>query len=102
MSPTATGIHRVMKYDHTGQFLKAWGSYGDKPGQFDLPHTILIDKDERVYVGDRENKRIQIFDTEGKSLKQSTLIGYPSGLCFGPDGRIWMADGGYDRIVKLG
>ncbi len=38
-----------MKFDRTGQFLKAWGSYGDKPGQFDLPHTILIDKDERTF-----------------------------------------------------
>ncbi len=95
------GNSRVMKFDRTGQFLKQWGSYGDKPGQFDLPHTILIDKDERVYVGDRENKRIQIFDADGKFLKQWTGVGYPYGLCFGPNGHIWMADGGYDRIVEL-
>jgi DNA-binding beta-propeller fold protein YncE len=95
------GNSRVMKFDRAGQFLKEWGSYGDKPGQFNLPHTILIDKGERVYVGDRENKRIQIFDTEGKLLTQWTGIGYPYGLCFGPNGHIWMADGGYDRIVEL-
>jgi DNA-binding beta-propeller fold protein YncE len=95
------GNSRVMKFDRAGRFLKTWGSYGDKLSQFDLPHTILIDKDERVYVGDRENKRIQIFDTEGKFLKEWTGIGYPYGLCFGLDGHIWMADGGYDRIVEL-
>jgi DNA-binding beta-propeller fold protein YncE len=95
------GNSRVMKFDRTGRFLKSWGSYGSKPGQFDLPHTILIDNEERVYVGDRENKRIQIFNAEGKFLKQWTGIGYPYGLCFGPGGHIWMADGGYDRIVEL-
>lgn len=95
------GNSRVMKFDRTGRFLKSWGSYGSGPGQFDLPHTILIDKDERVYVGDRENKRIEIFDAQGKFLKQWTGVGYPYGLSFGPNGRICMADGGYDRIVEL-
>lgn len=95
------GNSRVMKFDPTGRFLKSWGSYGSKPGQFDLPHSILIDKVQRVYVADRENKRIEIFDTDGRFLKQWTEVGYPYGLCFGPDGHIWMADGGYDRIVEL-
>lgn len=95
------GNSRVMKFDSMGRFLKSWGSYGNGPGQFDLPHTILIDKEERVYVGDRENKRIQIFDVEGKLLKEWRDVGYPYGLCFGPNGRICMADGGYNRIVEL-
>jgi len=95
------GNSRVMKFDRTGRFVKSWGSFGKGPGQFDLPHTILIDKEDHVYVGDRENKRIQIFDSQGKFLKQWTDIGYPYGLCFGPNGHIWMADGGYDRIVEL-
>ena len=41
------GNARVIKFDPTGRFLKSWGSYGARPGQFDLPHSILIDKEER-------------------------------------------------------
>jgi DNA-binding beta-propeller fold protein YncE len=95
------GNSRVMKFDQTGRFLKSWGRYGNAPGEFDLPHTIVIDKEDRVYVGDRENQRIQVFDAQGKFLKEWTGIGYPYGLCFGPNRRLWMADGGYDRIVEL-
>ncbi len=95
------GNSRVMKFDPGGRFLKAWGRYGTKPGEFNLPHSIVIDKDERVYVADRENQRIEVFDTEGKFLTQWTNIGYPYGLCLGPNGNIWMADGGFDRIVEL-
>lgn len=96
------GNSRVVKFDRTGRFLKSWGSYGTRPGEFDLPHSIVIDGNERVYVGDRENQRIQIFDTEGKFLKEWTGIGYPYGLCLGPNGNIWMADGGHGRVVELG
>lgn len=60
-----------------------------------------MDEAGRVYVGDRENQRIQIFDSEGNFLKQWTGIGYPYGLVITPDQHVWMADGGYDRIVEL-
>jgi len=95
------GNSRVVKFDRAGNFLKAWGSYGSGPGEFNLPHTIVVDKDSRVLVGDRENKRIQVFDGDGKFLTQWTGIGYPYGLCVDGSGHIWMADGGYDRIVEL-
>jgi DNA-binding beta-propeller fold protein YncE len=95
------GNSRVVKFGRDGKFIKAWGKFGAGPGEFNLPHTIIIDKDDRVYVGDRENKRIQIFDADGKFLKQWTGIGYPYGLFITPDQHIWMADGGYDRIVEL-
>ena len=95
------GNSRVMKFDRTGKFLKSWGSYGTKPGQFDLPHSIVIDQEGLVYVADRENQRIQIFDQEGKFLKQWTELGYPYGLFITPDQHLWMADGGYDRILEL-
>jgi DNA-binding beta-propeller fold protein YncE len=95
------GNSRVVKFDRAGRFLKSWGRYGNKPGEFNLPHSIVIDRDEHVYVADRENLRIQIFDTEGKLLKQWTDIGYPYGLFIAPDGHVWMADGGYDRVIEL-
>jgi DNA-binding beta-propeller fold protein YncE len=95
------GNSRVVKFDRDGNFLKSWGKYGTGAGEFDLPHTVAVDKEGRVYVGDRENQRIQIFDSDGNFIKQWTGIGYPYGLVITPDQHVWMTDGGYDRIVEL-
>jgi len=95
------GNSRVVKFDREGKFIKSWGKYGTAPGDFNLPHTIVIDGDGKVYVGDRENMRIQIFDTEGHFLTEWRDIGYPYGLFLGTDHHIWMADGGFDRVVEL-
>src|SRR6202162_235306 len=95
------GNSRVVKFDRDGNYLKAWGKYGTGIGEFDLPHTVAVDNQNRVYVGDRENQRIQIFDSEGKFIQQWTGIGYPYGLLITPDQHVWMVDGGYDRIVEL-
>ena len=59
------GNSRVVKFDRNGNFIKSWGTYGSGPGEFMLPHSVVIEKNDRVYVGDRENARIQIFDTHG-------------------------------------
>ena len=64
------GNSRVVKFSRTGKFLFAWGSKGDKPGQFNLPHAVDLDSNGHVYVADRENKRIQEFDSLGRFLKQ--------------------------------
>jgi DNA-binding beta-propeller fold protein YncE len=56
---------RVAKYDKDGNWVKSWGSKGTAPGQFNLPHSIAIDRNDNVYVGDRTNHRIQVFDTDG-------------------------------------
>ena len=95
------GNSRVVKFDRDGNYLKSWGKYGTAIGEFNLPHTVAVDEAGRVYVGDRENQRIQIFDSEGNFLKQWTGIGYPYGLFITPDQHVWMADGGYDRIIEL-
>src|SRR6516164_390184 len=63
------GNSRVVKFDRFGNKLPGWGMKGSGPGQFDTPHTIAIDGD-LVYVGDRENTRIQIFDRDGRFLRQ--------------------------------
>jgi len=57
---------RVAKYDKNGDWVKSWGSKGTGPGQFRLPHSIAIDRNNNIYVGDRSNHRIQVFDTDGK------------------------------------
>lgn len=64
---------RVAKYDKDGNWVKSWGSKGNGQGQFNLPHTIAIDRNDNVYVGDRSNRRIQVFDTEGKFLRMFTI-----------------------------
>jgi ABC-type molybdate transport system substrate-binding protein/sugar lactone lactonase YvrE len=64
---------RVAKYDRNGDWVKSWGDKGTAPGQFRLPHAIAVDKDDNIYVGDRSNRRIQVFDTEGKFLRMFTI-----------------------------
>ncbi|MEQ1908623.1 MAG: peptidyl-alpha-hydroxyglycine alpha-amidating lyase family protein [Vicinamibacterales bacterium] len=61
---------RVAKIDKNGDWVKSWGEPGTGPGQFRTPHAIAIDKDDNVYVGDRGNQRVQIFDTNGKYLRE--------------------------------
>lgn len=95
------GNSRIMKFDRDGNFIRAWGKYGTGAGEFNLPHSVAVDNEGRVYVGDRENQRIQIFDAEGKFIQQWTGIGYPYGLLITADQHVWMTDGGYDRIVEL-
>ena len=64
---------RVAKYDRNGDWVKSWGEKGTGPGQFRLPHAIGVDRNNNVYVGDRSNRRIQVFDTEGKFLRMFTI-----------------------------
>ena len=64
---------RVAKYDKNGDWVKSWGQKGTAPGQFRLPHAIAIDRNNNIYVGDRSNRRIQVFDTEGKFLRMFTI-----------------------------
>lgn len=68
---------RVAKYDKNGDWVKSWGEPGTGPGQFHLPHAIVIDKDDNVYVGDRTNQRVQVFDTNGTYLREWKITVHP-------------------------
>ena len=119
---------RVAKFDKNGDYVKMWGSPGTGPGQFNLPHSIVIDKDDNVYVGDRSNHRVQVFDTDGnfkrmfevdvppdlstKSTNGNTptgdalkaQIGAPNSLCIPPDNPnvMFLGESTYPgRIFKL-
>ena len=116
------GNARVHKFSPDGKLLLSWGEPGGSPGQFRLPHFIWVDKRDRVWIVDRENHRIQIFDTHGKFLNQWTdLIRptdifidnedtvYVSELCerisiFDNDGRLlsrWSNEKGQDIVKAL-
>src|SRR5205823_111056 len=93
------GNSRVLKFDKYGNVLLGWGMKGSGPGQFDLPHSIAIDGD-LVYVGDRENARIQVFDRDGRFLREWKL-GHPFGLCIAPDHSIYVCDAIAGHILKI-
>jgi sugar lactone lactonase YvrE len=76
---------RVAKFDKNGKFLMSWGKAGRAPGEFNLPHSIAIDKNRRVYVADRGNNRIQVFDENGKPLEIWTGINQPSHIMITAD-----------------
>jgi DNA-binding beta-propeller fold protein YncE len=80
---------RVVKFSHDGKYLLEWGSRGKGPGQFELPHNVVVDAQGRVYVTDRENRRIEVFDANGKFLSQWPTVEGVSGLFMTKDQRIW-------------
>src|SRR5439155_12833305 len=79
------GNSRVVKYSKDGKFITAWGKKGAGQSEFVIPHAVAVDKQGRVYIGDRENRRIQIFDSNGKFLREWKHVGSPWGLYLPPD-----------------
>jgi DNA-binding beta-propeller fold protein YncE len=84
--------NRVVKLTKEGKYLKEWGAKGSGPGQISEPHTIAMDSQGRLFVGDRENNRIQIFDQEGKFIAEWKQFGRPSGISITPDDTIYVTD----------
>jgi DNA-binding beta-propeller fold protein YncE len=95
------GNSRVVLFSKDGRYLKEWGTKGKGEGQFNLPHAIVLDQDGRIYVGDRENDRVQVFDPRGKFLAQWKEGGAPYGLFFTADHRLLVADGRASRVTVL-
>lgn len=90
------GNSRVARFSPGGEFLFDWGRKGDAPGELDTPHGIALDSEGRLYVADRSNSRIQVFTRDGAFLRQwkSAELGRPWALAFGPDGYLYVVDGG--------
>jgi streptogramin lyase len=79
----------VVKYSRDGKYLLQWGKRGTGPGEFGLPHNVVADAQGRVYVSDRDNQRIEVFDANGKFLAEWKDTGGISALALTKDGRIW-------------
>jgi len=94
------GNSRVVKFDKAGKFLKAWGQKGTGPGEFNLPHAVQVDAQGRVFVADRENNRIQVFDADGRFLRQFGGFA-PFGLFITPDQSLFVADGRANQVLKM-
>jgi DNA-binding beta-propeller fold protein YncE len=84
------GNSRVVHFDKAGRFVKQWGELGSKPGQFSLPHAIVVDSKGRLYVADRNNVRVQVFDQKGNLLAIWGNVVIPWGLCVTKDDDLWV------------
>jgi len=91
---------RVVKFDKQGKFLMTWGTPGNGPGQFNLPHAIAIDRNNRLYIADRLNSRIQVFDENGKFLDQWPNIRRPIDLMITADRHLRVADLDTNKILQ--
>jgi len=97
------GNSRVAKFDKNGNWVKAWGERGNGQGQFNIPHTIASDAKGNIYVGDRTNRRIQVFDGEGTFLKQFDNVLQPWAICITPGANqvLYSSDANSGKIFKL-
>lgn len=99
---------RVLEYTMEGRKVREWGTPGAGPGQLHLPHAIVADEDGRLYVADRENGRIEVFDLEGRFLREIKLPGRAYAVHTGKGGVLWasvspadQAPGAAGWIVRL-
>jgi DNA-binding beta-propeller fold protein YncE len=95
------GEPRVLKFDRDGNFITAWGKKGKGPGEFDIAHSIASDAKGLVYVADRNNQRIQVFDADGNYVRESRHPGTPCGLAISSDQHLWLAHGHAGQVLKL-
>jgi DNA-binding beta-propeller fold protein YncE len=102
-APNAHNSGRVVKFSKNGTFLKTWGHLGSAPGDFDEPHDIFIGgSQERVYVADRKNSRVQVFDQDGNFIAAWKQFGQPSSVFVSKDDTIYIGAAFPDPSVKKG
>lgn len=97
---------RVVKFDKDGRFLMAWGQRGTppnetRPGYMNTVHAIAIDKNRRIYVSDRSNSRIQVFDENGRFLDVWPNVRRPYAFLMSADQHLWVSDGVTQKMLKF-
>ncbi len=95
------GNSRIVKFDKDGNFLSSWGERGREPGNFNIPHSLVVGSDDVIYVADRANNRVQTFTTEGKLLNVWNLPGPPWSLCLTKGAAPALFVGSVGKIYKL-
>jgi sugar lactone lactonase YvrE len=93
---------RMLKFASDGTFIKTWGKPGTGPGDFELPHGIAMDSRGRLFVGDRGNGRVQIFDQDGNFLEEWKQFGRPSGIFIDRNDMLYVADHTSDAQTNPG
>src|SRR6266700_7500013 len=101
---------RIVKFSQDGKFIKTWGKKGSGPGEFNLPHSLAFDSKGRLFVADRENNRLQIFDQDGKFLAEWRQFSRPSGVFIDKNDVLYVADSesnslrnsSYKRGIRVG
>jgi sugar lactone lactonase YvrE len=101
---------RIVKFSKDGKFVKTWGKRGTAPGEFDTPHGLALDSRGRLFVADRGNNRIQIFDQEGRFLEEWKQFSRPSGIYIDANDVVYVADSesngktnpGWKRGIRVG
>jgi sugar lactone lactonase YvrE len=99
-TPGPKGDARVLKFDKTGRFLTQWGGKGTGPGQFEVAHGVAIDAKGLLWVTDRENQRIQVFDQKGTFVREMKYAGLPCAMDIGRD-YIYMVNGFAGQVVRM-
>ena len=95
------GNSRVAKFDKDGIFVKAWGERGNQPGNFNTPHSLVVDNNDVIYVADRGNSRIQTFDAEGNRKAVWNLPTAPWSLCLTSGANQVLFVGSVGRVYKM-
>lgn len=90
------GNARVHHFSKDGELIKSWGQPGSRPGQFNLPHAIIIDKQGRVFIADRENSRVQVFSQEGDLLQVWSDATRASSLALDAKGNVIVGEFGFN------
>jgi DNA-binding beta-propeller fold protein YncE len=91
---------RIVKFTKDGKFVKAWGKKGSGAGEIDIPHALAMDSRGRLFLGDRQNNRIQIFDQDGNYLDQWFQFSRPSGVFIDKNDMIYVADSESESVSK--
>jgi hypothetical protein len=86
------GVNLLFKFDKTGKLLQTFGKDGDGPGEFNQPHTLAMDSRGRLFVGDRANNRVQIFDQNLKFIDEWAQFSRPSGIFIDKKDNLYSAD----------
>ena len=97
---------RVVKFDKNGKFLMTWGQKGTPPNEkrpsyMNTVHAVVVDKNRRVYISDRANSRIQVFDENGKFIEAWPNVRRPYSFLLTEDQHLWVADGTTQKFTKF-